>query len=421
MHVCTLIDLSHFAPYNLRMKANGINKAELLLRLKRLTVFAPLRNSGLFKNLEVSLSSADEGARTEAAANIFIELAKEGCTDDLSGYIIKLALNSRNLLSDCCSNGARPGRLITEAAKYDIETINTAASLVPADLDLPVAPPDFGNRGKKLTYRQAAAHYKKYGAGPLFSSKAFFFRDGGLVPIEYTSKIQLDDLKEYGEQKARLIYNTECFLSGLPAHSVLLYGDRGTGKSSSVHALLNKYAHEGLRLIQLNKSDINNIHEVLGLIYDCPLHFIIFIDDLTFSGGSDEFAALKACIEGSIAKSSNVLIYATSNRRHLIKESFSERVGDDLHLSDTIEEQMSLSDRFGLVLTYLNPDRDEYTSILKQILSGRNIDIDDGTAMTLAEKFALKKGGRSPRSARQLADLIEASLARSGKIDPDLF
>ena len=247
-----------------------------------------------------------------------------------------------------------------------------------------------------------------------FEGIAAFIWDGAereLLPMHSTDPVRLTDLKRYEEEKQAVVDNTRAFLEGLPAQNVLLYGDRGTGKSSTVHAVINEFAKDGLRLIEVKKRDIITLPRLMNAISYAgkKYKFIIFIDDLTFAEGQDNYSELKAVLEGSALHLGNVLIYATTNRRHLIKENRADRTGD-MHESDLRQEQMSLSDRFGLVVTYINPDKREFFDILKNILADRNITLPDDELSLRAEQFCLEKGGRSPRGAKQLADQIEVSL-----------
>lgn len=247
-----------------------------------------------------------------------------------------------------------------------------------------------------------------------FGGAAAFIWDGAereLLPVRRTDPVRLSDLKKYEEEKKAVVDNTRAFLRGLPAQNVLLYGDRGTGKSSTVHALLNEYAGEGLRLIEVKKKDIITLPRLVGAIGRAAesLKFIIFIDDLTFVEGQDNYGELKAVLEGSALHLGNVLVYATTNRRHLIKENVSDRTGD-MHENDLRQEQMSLSDRFGLIVTYVNPDKREFFEILKSILVDRGIYLPDAEIALRAERFCLEKGGRSPRGAGQLAGMIACEM-----------
>lgn len=197
-----------------------------------------------------------------------------------------------------------------------------------------------------------------------FGSVAAFIWDGAereLIPMHVTDPVRLVDLKQYEEEKQTVVNNTRAFLQGLPAQNVLLYGDRGTGKSSTVHAIVNEYKDDGLRLIEVKKKDIITLPRLMNAISFAgkKYKFVIFIDDLTFVEGQDNYGELKAVLEGSALHLGNVLVYATTNRRHLIKENASDR-HNDMHESDLRQEQMSLSDRFGIVVTYVNPDKKEF-------------------------------------------------------------
>ena len=191
-----------------------------------------------------------------------------------------------------------------------------------------------------------------------FAQTAAYIWDGEereLLPMRSTDPVRLTDLKRYEEEKETVVKNTLAFLNGLPAQNVLLYGDRGTGKSSTVHAVLNEYAPRGLRLIEVKKKDIITLPRLMNAISDGgDKKFIIFIDDLTFVEGQDNYGELKAVLEGSALHLGNLLIYATTNRRHLIKETAEDRT-NDIHESELRQGQMNLSDRFGLVLTDIHP------------------------------------------------------------------
>ncbi len=195
--------------------------------------------------------------------------------------------------------------------------------------------------------------------------------------LRHFEPFRLNSLKKYELQKQKVIDNTLSFLHGKPANNVLLYGDRGTGKSTTVKAVLNEYHQEGLRMIQVAKEDIIYIHKVLAFVDKVPLKFIIFIDDLTFNENDECFNTLKAILEGSLNEMpKNVLIYATTNRRHLIKETFSSREGNELHASDR-DESASLADRFGLVVTFTKPNLADFMEIVCEIAKERGIELDE--------------------------------------------
>lgn len=192
-----------------------------------------------------------------------------------------------------------------------------------------------------------------------------------ITPVNSIDPIRLTDLKNYELQRNKVIDNTESFIAGHPANNVLLYGDRGTGKSSTVHAILNEYWQKGLRMIEIPKSAVADLSLIREQIADSPMKFIIYIDDLSFDSNDTSFSELKAALEGSLSgKQPNTIIYATSNRRHLIKENFSDRE-NDVNKGDTMQEQLSLSDRFGLTITFLNPDKKEYLDIVEKLACDR--------------------------------------------------
>ena len=200
-------------------------------------------------------------------------------------------------------------------------------------------------------------------------------------------------------------------LSGKPAVNVLLYGDAGTGKSSSVKAIANEFAADGLRLVEVKKNQLYQIPALLDSLVQNPLKFILFIDDLSFSANDDNFAALKAILEGSVGgRSQNVVVYATSNRRHLIKETLSDRSGDDIHEADTRQELMSLSARFGLTVTFQRPDKVRFEEILLDLAKQYGVQMPSDQLFIKGEAFAIRAGGRSPRVARQFIELLSAGV-----------
>ena len=236
--------------------------------------------------------------------------------------------------------------------------------------------------------------------------------DGTIAPVPSPDPITLDDLIGYEMERKQVIDNTRALLEGKPAANALLTGDAGTGKSSTIKAVANYFRKDGLRLIEMKKEQIPLLGVVMGEIRENPLKFIIFIDDLTFIPNDTNFGTLKAVLEGSAsACADNAVIYATSNRRHMIKETFSSRDGDDIHRNDTIEEQSSLSARFGLNILYQKPDKKLYLTIVHALAERKGIKLADEEIDLQAEAFALRKGRRSARVAEQFID----SLVVAGK------
>jgi predicted AAA+ superfamily ATPase len=248
------------------------------------------------------------------------------------------------------------------------------------------------------------------------ASVAFRYRKrssgyGSLEPVMHLGKLSLDDLKEIDEQKDKIRRNTEQFVSGVPANNVLLTGSRGTGKSSLIKACLNAYAARGLRLIEVDKADLTDLPDIVELVFDRAEKFIIYCDDLSFEEGESGYKALKSILDGSIAAATpNVLIYATSNRRHLLPEYMAENLtythtdDGEVHPGEVVEEKISLSERFGLWVSFYPFSQDEYLSIVAQWLSSFGVSpaaIEAAKPASLV--WALERGSRSGRVAYQFA------------------
>lgn len=252
-------------------------------------------------------------------------------------------------------------------------------------------------------YTERLSHIEYYGYGIFATAGMFRVENGEIIPVEAADDITADIFIGYEKERQQVMENTEALVSGRSAQNVLLCGDAGTGKSSTVKAVANAYFNRGVRLIELRKDQLFSLSHVMGRIADNPLKFIIFIDDLSFNKNDDCFSMLKAALEGSAsAKASNAVIYATSNRRHIVKERFSERGHeDDIHHSDTVQELLSLSDRFGLVVYFSKPNKKLYLDIVHELAKRENLDISEKELDLKAEAFALAKGSRSPRAAQQ--------------------
>ncbi|MBQ3069725.1 MAG: ATP-binding protein [Clostridia bacterium] len=338
-------------------------------------------------------------------------------------------LNDDNPFSSACSAEREPDPLLFAAARRDLSILCEASFFdlskllaVWPDAEALLAPHPWNtersfapldNDDWALCVEDIAAYHAKYGCGRFAQHRAFLWRAGRMIPVEHPDPIRLSDLKSYEHQRRIAIDNTLAFINGFEANNMLLYGDRGTGKSSTVKALLNEYADAGLRMIEVPKEYLRELPDLTEQIAGLPMKFILFIDDLSFNANDDNFAALKAVLEGGLAsRPSNVLIYATSNRRHLLKESFSDRDGDDVHRGDTLQESVSLSDRFGLSLTFLLPDKQHFLEIVGQMADDCGLKVDKDRLLAAAERWAIERGGRSPRYARQFMIDVQARLSR---------
>lgn len=360
--------------------------------------------SRLFSN------SAYKGA--SAYSDIVSELLLSGKT--LSEYLKDMLIYSESpVVCECAKAPNSPRRAALEC---DLDTIRKIASTKSMDLknalferyecDDFIALPDYecGEFNYSADYFLEFA--RSHGSGIFAEYKAFTY-GGELVPIEDVDTIRLSDLKNYEAQRNQVVDNTRCFLAGKPAQNVLLYGDRGTGKSATVKAVLNEF--DDLRMVEVSKNNIALLPELFKVLKSKPLKFIVTIDDLSFSENDDRFGILKAVLEGSLSrKPDNVLIYATTNRRKIVRETNADR---EISGADAIDESMSLADRFGLFVTFVKPDKRVYLDIVGKLAEDAGIGVPEERLYAAAETFALKRGGRSPRTARQFIDWLIGRIA----------
>ncbi len=265
--------------------------------------------------------------------------------------------------------------------------------------------------------------HKTYGSGIFARNIAYVWEKtnghGYLKGIDNPDPITLDELVDYQNERSRVIENTVQFLEGYPANNVLLYGDRGTGKSSTVKAILNEYQNHGLRMVEVPKAYLADFPLIIRQLKHRAQKFIIFVDDLVFGDNEENYTSLKAVLEGGLeSKTPNIIIYATSNRRHLVKEYFSERAGlhsgnphEEVHAGDSMQEKLSLADRFGISVVFSSPDQKRYLKIVEGIAASRSLKIDTERLHREALQWALWYNGRSARTARQFVDWIEGNEA----------
>ena len=255
--------------------------------------------------------------------------------------------------------------------------------------------------------------YKEFGVGKLGLHKAFRI-DGTvtparIVPITNIAHVHLDDLVGYEIAKKKLIDNTEAFVQGRPANNCLLFGDAGTGKSSSIKGILNQYYDQGLRIIEAYKHQFKDLNDIIAQVKNRNYKFIIYMDDLSFEEFEIEYKYLKAVIEGGLEKKpDNILIYATSNRRHLVREKFSDKEErrDDLHSSDTVQEKLSLVARFGVSIFFCAPDKKQFQNIVKTLAERHQVEMPEEELLLEANKWELQHGGLSGRTTQQFIDYL---------------
>lgn len=409
---------------------------EAALLLSSLSVFQGIKNRSVPKAYYELLCSVNKPVFefTNAWGKLFSLLCERNCADNLAGCITETALFDENTFSKAACAGTEkelPTQVIS-AIRRDLSAIRRVSLLSPETIlndytfrdelgtvanSLPrwaVGEPVREFLHEDEIIDTLSDFYKRSGCGMFARYRAFIWRDKKIEPVVHPDSISVASLKTYDVQRKLVVDNTLAFLHGVQSNNCLLYGDRGTGKSSTVKAILNEYYTQGLRMVEMPKDRLGDFPLLAEKIAEVPLKFIIFIDDLSFSAEDKTYAQLKAVLEGGLAvRPDNALIYATSNRRHIIKESFSEREGDDLHRNDTIQETLSLSDRFGLSVAFTKPDKNQYLEIVMALAKEKQLNISIDELTRGAESYAISRGGRSPRCARQFI----ASMETKAKLD----
>lgn len=394
---------------------------EMSLRLHGLVVLRGLLSDPVIEKYAAMLASAASGedAFVTSAAQFEAALFDTGrCWTD---YLLDAVLENDNICIRKAASGGAP-RAAEDALTSELAFLQQAGCGGLDDLlaDLPEqlrAACAFLPRWETkeadypAAYLQRRREVGKKGYGMFARHHVFTVENGTLVPVHCPDPQRLSELPGYEAERAKVIANTKALLAGLPANNVLLYGDAGTGKSSTVKAIANEFAGEGLRLVEVKKNQLYQIPAVMEALADNPLKFVLFIDDLSFSSNDDDFAALKAILEGSVGgRNHNIAVYATSNRRHLVKERLSDREGDDIHAGDTRQELMSLSARFGLTVTFQSPDKQRFDAILLELARQYGVQMPADQLYRKGEAFALRAGGRSPRVAKQFIELCKGGV-----------
>lgn len=382
---------------------------ELETRLDCLAVFREFLDDGVIYALKNHLKE-----KSVASYASFVTALYRANGGYLSAYVKELCLESENVYFKLV--GARkyiPSHVVS-ATENEIKTLQGVCDLTPDALCKELGGAEFlpkfisEKTDLQLEFSERAKSVEKHGYGVYAKYRMFYLdKENKVVPVHSPDDIRLSSLIDYEREQNIILENTRALLGGKPAANVLLTGDAGTGKSSTVKAIVNELFEKGLRIIEVRKDQLCSIAGLLDALSENPLKFILFIDDLSFQKDDDNYSALKAVLEGSVsAKSQNVVIYATSNRRHIIKEKFSDREGDDIHRNDTMQELVSLSERFGLHVTFNRPDKQTYLDIVHRLAKDAGIDMKEKELDEEAERFALGRGGRSARAARQLVDSI---------------
>ena len=413
------------------------------MNISELVIYRNLKHEDLFEDMAGLMGLGKEGQKVDpfACAGELVELAVEyGFEGNLWHCFLALCLaDNENAYTTTCEIRGNAGGTLDMLAKndyrifkalfdYDLETLEPAAMwkeiahyrpsrqesrvfnrrIRDRIVDLAVLLEQSEDENEFQSHM--AAFYGEYGVGKFGLNKAFRIIEKEeehkviIDPIINVEHIYFKDIVGYEMQKKKLIENTEAFISGKEANNVLLFGDAGTGKSSSVKAILNEYYGQGLRMIEVYKHQFKALSEVLEQIKDRNYKFIIYMDDLSFEEYELEYKYLKAILEGGLGKRpKNVLIYATSNRRHLIREKFSDKreLDDDLHNNDTVQEKLSLAARFGVTIYYGSPDKFQFQGIVKALAEKYHLDMPEEELLLEANKWEISHGGLSGRTASQ--------------------
>ena len=406
---------------------NNVNRTKLLL--SSLSVFRGIMKRSVVKayfKLLLSLDSEPDEF-LNAYGDFYSLISERGFSNRLAYAMTEAALFDEN----CFTRAAVAGKYDTlpdnvlKAVKRDCEAILAASSLASEEVlkaykyydeikeiadSLPRweagdCAPSFKMFDGSL--KNVARYYKENGCGIFARYKAFIWRDGDIQPVLHPDRIDMDSFTGYEIQRDMVVNNTKSFIEGKSCNNCLLYGDKGTGKSSTVKAIANEFRKDGLRIVEIPKERLIDFPILVDKIAALPMKFIIFIDDLSFQKQDQSYTTLKAVLEGGLAaRPDNALIYATSNRRHLVKESFSDRTDDDVNTRDNMQESLSLSDRFGLAVCYSIPTKKEFVDIVIALARQKGIEMSDEELEMGAERFALSRGGRSPRCAKQYVESL---------------
>ena len=409
------------------MKKINLNKIRLFNNIKNNEVI--IKAIELIELLDKNTNEVSEFENKyfQLQNSLIQEFYSEDYYSDLwKGYIVKQLAGSFNPFSFSCEKDGNIDGL-SKIAVIDLQIIKEIYNINWTEIGNKFSDPNpvfllDGESSNRKTIHNALSkdkiedtvtniskYYSTKGCG-LFEEYEAFRWNNGLAGINSYDTIEFEDLKGYKTQKKTLIENTEFLMNGLKANNVLLYGDRGTGKSSSVKALLNRYKDKKLKIVEVTKEQFFEFGRILDLVKDRGYKFLIFIDDLSFEDFEIEYKHFKAVLEGGLeVRPENVVIYVTTNRRNLIKENWKDQMnasGDEIHISDSVQEKLSLADRFGLTITYPAPDKELFLEIVKQKTIEAGVSIKEEILFEEALIWEMRNHGRSGRTAAQFTDYI---------------
>lgn len=419
------------------------------MRDNELILYRDYDHADIMESARLILSGEDDAVKTHmtAFAGSLVEMAvNHGYTGNLwQAYLTYIIANNENAFSTSCEMRGMPQGSVTEAAVHDLSIFREMFATDISEMDQ-ICGTDFskmlteyaGDQDRSRLFNKrirdsilklrdslatsksdedfaakVAQFYGQFGVGKFGLFKAFRVEhEEGRVriaPITNILHVQLEDLVGYESAKKKLVANTEAFLAGRPCNNCLLFGDAGTGKSSSIKGILNRYYDRGLRMIEIYKHQFRDLNDVIDQIKTRNYKFIIYMDDLSFEDFETDYKYLKAVIEGGLEKKpENILIYATSNRRHIVREKNSDKNDrdDDLHSNDTVQEKLSLSYRFGETIYFGRPDKKQFNEIVKAIAARSDLHMDEEELLLEANKWELSHGGLSGRCAQQFINYM---------------
>lgn len=353
------------------------------------------------------------GERAMAAyTNLFYALRQDGALG-LGDWLDGALRYEENPYADLIARGGADPVLV-QAARRDVELFNGLAELdggafvsrlselLGEEYADAVSVLPCWTAGKAIDFDELTEFYRLHGAGLFAKYRAFLWEDGQLVPVERPDSPGQEELLGYETQREQVIANTRALVAGHAVNNVLLFGDSGTGKSATVKSLLTQPGLESLRLIEVQKDGLAGMTKLIRTLRSKPQKFILFIDDLAFDQDDKVFSALKTILEGGLEpRPANVAVYATSNRRHLVRQTFSERAGEEIDTFETIAEKTALSERFGVRILYQNMDKKGYLALVDHLAAREGIEMEKETLHFAAMQWDVRHGGRTPRSARQ--------------------
>lgn len=401
------------------------------LQLASLSVFRGILRRSVVRAFYNLLSALDSQPQEFLSlyGEFFSLISERGCAHRLAYALTEAALFDDNCFTRAAAGGTQDSLSaeVLQAVRRDCKAILDASSLTADDVlgayayrdqieTLCDSLPRWNCGDCAGSFRmfdgsldRVAQWYRENGCGMFARYKAFIWRDGDIQPVLHYDSIDWDDFTGYERQRDKVLANTQAFIDGKSCNNCLLYGDMGTGKSSTVKAIVNRFRRDGLRIVEIPKERLTDFPVLVDKIAALPMRFIIFIDDLSFQHQDQSYTALKAVLEGGVAaRPRNTLIYATSNRRHIVKERLSDRSFevDDVNTRDNMQESLSLSDRFGLSVCYSIPGKEQFAEIVCAMAQQKGIDMPQDELCAGAERFALARGGRSPRCAKQYVESL---------------